>query len=499
MPGEVPFVHRLLPRVLAAVSVLAGAAGAAAWAERTWLPREDEVARGLRVGGVKVAAGARPRDVAEAAARRVLERRFELRYAGETLVEASLAELGAEIDVASLAAAIGRVAHDDELVARLDAALEARRGHVDVPVHVSLPAEPLALRIERFKEEHDVRPLPAKLDFATQTATPHVPGHYVDPYLALAALDRALASGEAVVDVASFELEPRASSAAVAKIDTTQIVSKYETRFGYVGGQANRGQNVMRAASLMDGVVLMPGDIVSFNANVGPRTHENGFFSAPEIYKGEMRDGIGGGTCQVSGTLHAAAFFGGIDIVERSNHSRPSGYIGIGLDATVVYPVVDLRLRNPFSFPIVIHAIVDKGTLRFELLGSEHPATVELATDTVGVAAFKRKVEEAAWLPAGQDQAQAEGESRHLDPQDPPHPSEGRTGARRGDDRRLPADVRDLHGPARHRRRHRPAPSARSDGRRLKRCPEIATGGSAKTKRAQRALDRASGSGVWGR
>jgi len=168
-----------------------------------------------------------------------------------------------------------------------------------------------------------------------------------------------------------------------------------------VGGQANRGKNIVRAASQMEGVVLMPGEVVSFNANVGPRSSENGFFTAPEIYKGEMREGIGGGTCQVAGTLHAAAFLGGLDVVERSNHSRPSGYIRMGLDATVVYPIVDLKLRNPYRFPVVIHSTIDRGTLTFQLLGRERPATVEWGTDTVSVANFKRKVEEAAWLPPG--------------------------------------------------------------------------------------------------
>ena len=93
----------------------------------------------------------------------------------------------------------------------------------------------------------------------------------------------------------------------------TQVVSRFETRFGYVGGQQNRGGNILRAASQVDGLVLMPGQIVSFNEHVGPRSKENGFFPAPEIYKGEMREGIGGGTCQVAGTLHAAAFFGGLN------------------------------------------------------------------------------------------------------------------------------------------------------------------------------------------
>jgi len=65
------------------------------------------------------------------------------------------------------------------------------------------------------------------------------------------------------------------------------------------------------------------------------------------------------------------------------------------------YPTVDLKLRNPYGFPIVLRAALDKGTLAFELRGRERPATVDLATATVGVAPFKRKVEEASWVKEG--------------------------------------------------------------------------------------------------
>jgi len=126
----------------------------------------------------------------------------------------------------------------------------------------------------------------------------------------------------------------------------------------------------------MDGVVLMPGETVSFNANVGARSVDNGFALAPEIYKGEIRDGVGGGTCQVSGTLHAAALFGGLDVVERISHSRPSGYIRMGLDATVVYPTINFRFKNTFDFPIVLHETVANGTVRAEILGQERKLTV---------------------------------------------------------------------------------------------------------------------------
>ena len=91
----------------------------------------------------------------------------------------------------------------------------------------------------------------------------------------------------------------------------------------------------------------------------GARSEENGFHKAGEIFKGEMIEGVGGGTCQIASTLHAVAFFSGLDIIERLPHSRASAYIRPGLDATVVYPAVDLKLKNPFEFPVVIHAFID--------------------------------------------------------------------------------------------------------------------------------------------
>ncbi len=324
-------------------------------------------------------------------------------WGGARLVEASLAELGGTVDTGAIAAGLAAVGHEEGLVARVDAALQARRGGTDFPVHVRFPIEPLAEKLERLRDELDSPPLSARLDLAHHTASDHTPGRYLDVYAAADALDRALARGaESAVDlvaVPAFEIAPHASREAVLAVDTREVVSRFETHFSE--GQIGRAGNIRRAASGMDGVVLMPGDTVSFNANVGARSVDNGFALAPEIYKGELRDGVGGGTCQVSGTLHAAAFFGGLDIVERINHSRPSGYIHLGLDATVVFPTVDLKLRNPYDFPVVLHAVAEKGTLAFEILGRERPARVDYATETVGTASFKRKIEEDAGVKEG--------------------------------------------------------------------------------------------------
>jgi vancomycin resistance protein YoaR len=96
--------------------------------------------------------------------------------------------------------------------------------------------------------------------------------------------------------------------------------------------------------------------------------------------------------------LHGAAFFAGLDILERRNHSRPSAYIRPGLDATVSYPVLDLRIQNPFAFPVLVHAKIDGGTLRFEILGHDRPVSVELATETAGIFKYTRKIEKVAGL-----------------------------------------------------------------------------------------------------
>ena len=107
-----------------------------------------------------------------------------------------------------------------------------------------------------------------------------------------------------------------------------------------------------------------------------------------------MVEGTGGGTCQVASTLHAIAFFGGLDILQRLPHSRPSAYIPAGLDATVVYPVVDLKLRNPFSFPVVVHVAVGQNKVKMELLGADKPVTVTFGRSVVGTTPFSRKVVE---------------------------------------------------------------------------------------------------------
>jgi hypothetical protein len=48
----------------------------------------------------------------------------------------------------------------------------------------------------------------------------------------------------------------------------------------------------------------------------------------------------------------------------------------MGLDATVVYPTITLRLRNSFDHPVVLHETVRDGVVRAEVLGPKRSRTV---------------------------------------------------------------------------------------------------------------------------
>lgn len=202
----------------------------------------------------------------------------------------------------------------------------------------------------------------------------------------------------AVPGVVAVEAEARPASPASppppAPAPTDRVVSAYETTFSLRGTGAERAANIRRAAAGIDGVVIAPGEVFSFNEVVGPRTTERGFMTAPEIQGDVVQLGYGGGTCQTSSTLHAAALFGALTIVERHAHSRPSSYTEMGLDATVSYPRADLKIKNTLPFPVTIRAFSPRvDAVRVEIRGGDPVARVEYAYDAGLAQSFGRRVE----------------------------------------------------------------------------------------------------------
>ena len=363
---------------------------------------------GLTVDGVILPKGVDPATFVAARADARLHRRVRLLVDGQDVASigtgfdapdhaVSLAELGVVVDQAKV---VRRV--NDERTAgawfdRVERAKRAATGGVDVPLEPRLNEALARPIVERIKEWTDRSPVSARLDLDHHQIVGEKAGVYVDAEGALLALTHvAEALGDdhevssVVVPTRSFP--PHVSRAFVEKVDVNVVLSEYSTGFSRAGDQARRGKNIDVAASKLDGLVLAPNELVSFNGIVGERSEDNGFQKSWEIFKGEMVEGVGGGTCQVASTFYAAVFFGGREVTERLPHSRPSAYIPMGLDATVVYPIVDLKVRNPYDFPVVIHAKVTGNQLKMQLLGAKKPAKVSFVREIVSAFAYPRKV-----------------------------------------------------------------------------------------------------------
>ena len=140
-----------------------------------------------------------------------------------------------------------------------------------------------------------------------------------------------------------------------------------------VGSLPERTHNVRLAVRALDGAVLRPGEELSFNRRVGPRTAERGYGPAPVILRETRQVQVGGGVCQAATTLFDAALLAGLGVVERHRHSSPVDYVAPGEDATIAWGVKDLRLRNDLDQDV---------RLRVEVLGSTMVARIEGGEET---------------------------------------------------------------------------------------------------------------------
>ncbi|NLB61840.1 MAG: hypothetical protein GX802_05415 [Clostridiales bacterium] len=148
----------------------------------------------------------------------------------------------------------------------------------------------------------------------------------------------------------------------------------------------NRNTNIQLMCSYVNGYMLQPNEILSINELVGKRTAEKGFLPAPAIMDGKrLENDLGGGICQLSGTLYNAVLWANLNIVERWPHSWPSNYLEIGLDSTLDWNTEkDLKVQNMSDYPIYFAAWLDNGnlasanTLRIEVYGQPLPKGVTI-------------------------------------------------------------------------------------------------------------------------
>ncbi len=157
----------------------------------------------------------------------------------------------------------------------------------------------------------------------------------------------------------------------------------YQTTVYASSGQ-NRCNNIELAASKIDGYVLMPGEVFSYNEAVGQRTREAGFLEAGAYASGQVVQEVGGGICQLSSTLYCAMMFANLETVSRQSHQFRVDYLPIAYDATVSWPNPDFKFRNNREYPIRICAYTNENKqLTVEIQGTDVDGSyVELTNES---------------------------------------------------------------------------------------------------------------------
>jgi vancomycin resistance protein YoaR len=160
--------------------------------------------------------------------------------------------------------------------------------------------------------------------------------------------------------------EPALTTEQAQKLGITKLVSSFTTRHDCC---QPRVENIHRIASLLDGLVVQPGQTVSLNAVVGPRTQKNGFVLAPSIEDGEMVDSVGGGVSQFATTIFNALFHGGYDIIERQPHTYWFTRYPMGHDATLGFPHPDIVFKNDSAAGLLVKTSFTEKTITVKLYG----------------------------------------------------------------------------------------------------------------------------------
>lgn len=195
---------------------------------------------------------------------------------------------------------------------------------------------------------------------------PHVNGTKIDLSSLEQDLLRAVVQPNPQVILKAIIIEPDVKTQDIESYGINGLISNYTTRFT---NDINRTHNIKVAANILNGLIIPPGAVISFNEVIGARTTEKGYRPAGVIIGDRLTEGIGGGICQVSSTLYNAALVANMGIIERHSHSLAVPYVPLGLDAAVAYGILDLKLKNNLDTHLYITAQVINSQLTVKIFG----------------------------------------------------------------------------------------------------------------------------------
>lgn len=260
------------------------------------------------------------------------------------------------------------------------------RSAAELPLLVTVDEARLASALAPIRADVERDPVPARLHVGADdrvSVIREVEGVSLDTD----GLKDALLNGgrwysipERVV-VPTCRVLPEVTEKKVLALGVKKLIASYSTRYQEDG---KRSENIRIACSKIDGLMLAPGEVFSFNTVVGPRDESAGYQEANVFLEGRIVPGIGGGICQVSSTVYNAALLANLKVVERHNHFFAVDYVPLSRDATVAWNGPDLVIKNTLSCHVIFKCSASDGVISVKVFG-DAPAgqTVKIISEVL--------------------------------------------------------------------------------------------------------------------
>jgi vancomycin resistance protein YoaR len=204
--------------------------------------------------------------------------------------------------------------------------------------------------------------------------------------------------------------QPELTTKEARGLGVKEVTSTYTTAFD--SGDVPRVHNIGLIAAAVHGRLVRPGQVFSMNAATGQRTAAKGYRTAHVIQNGEIVDGLGGGVCQAGTTMFNTAFFAGLPVVERRNHSLHISHYPMGRDATLSWPWTDLKFRNDSPYGIYITSRATPSSLTFTFWSTSRGYKVTASTSAArNFRAPPTRYKDDPTLPKGEEAVEESGAS----------------------------------------------------------------------------------------
>lgn len=217
--------------------------------------------------------------------------------------------------------------------------------------------------LEPLRADLEEAPIDAQLavDGDLVSVIPGARGTVINPEATaenmLAAASSASRAGPLPIDES---VDPDVTTEELEALNIRHKVSQFTT---YHDCCQNRVNNIHLIADAVNDLIIEAGQEFSLNEAVGERTAEKGYLEDGAIIGGRLEKAIGGGVSQFATTFYNAVFWGGYQDIAHKPHSFYFSRYPLGIEATISWPLPDVRFRNNTESAILIRTFYSRTSI----------------------------------------------------------------------------------------------------------------------------------------